>query len=73
MRGKGIHIAAGPISYRERIEAHYAANPTASIKDVWAATGAPRATVIHVRSKLLAAGRLKHLPSAHRGDPYAAV
>jgi hypothetical protein len=57
-RGKSVHIAAGPLSYRERIEAHYAAHPTATLLEVYLATGAPRETVRFVRQRLVAAGRL---------------
>jgi hypothetical protein len=71
MRGKSVHIAAGPLSYRERIEAHYAANPCSSLREAWEATGAPRATVIHVRKRLIAAGRLR--PTHTMADALRAV
>jgi hypothetical protein len=71
MRSARVHIA-GRLSYREALVEFYERSPAATLDDARRATGAPIATVRHVRSQLLAAGRLQPY-RPRQPDPYAAV
>lgn len=49
---------AGRLSYREAIEDHYARHPTATMRQVREATGAPGSAVRTIYARLIATRRL---------------
>lgn len=72
IRNATVQIA-GQLSYRERLEAFWRKNPAGTQREARKATGAPKATVQHVHTKLVASGRLVKAAKSLRADPLRAV